>query len=424
MKIALVNARHNTDLGDAVVAECIDYALRSRLPDANIFSCDLSGRKSVHDRSTFLQTIARNVLPITPDAVKKTLYAQVLVAIVRSKLLPHYDKTINGANLAIFGGGDIFTDTDQHFPLKIAAAASIVRDRNIPIAIHAVGVGPDWSAESVSLFNEAFAGADICWTSVRDDLSRNRWRRQFRDSDVPAPNVTMDPGLLAGKAFAPTADASLQRRNRPLIGLCVTDPSTLRAQSDGDGAAQFAPGIDFYKACIKALGDNDCDVLLFTNGAAEDEALLHRSVPAASIADNTDGALLVAKQSKTPAELVETIRRCDAVVGCQLYASIIAHALKIPHVGVAASPMLNAFFDMVSRRDFLLGPNNATPKDIAAAVARALETPIGDSAHALIVNRVERDFDELARILQRAADGKRPVTASAARARRARAARR
>lgn len=396
MKIVLVNAKYSANLGDGVIAECLEFGLRQRLPEINILNCDLTGRTAFGDSPEILRVLARNLLPITPDAIKKSVYNKLFVAMVRGRLLPHYDRSVNGANLAIVGGGQLLTDADLNFPVKLAAAASIIRDRNLPIAIHAVGVGADWSAEGAELFDEAFAGSDIFWASARDELSKKRWRRHFGSVDVPTPRVCMDPSMLAGKVFAPGERNSAPRRNRPLIGLCVTHPSNLLSQSDVGGAEHIAPDVEFYRGCIDALAADECDILLFTNGARDDEAYLRRCAPHAFLSKFSENQVLVAEQSKTPAELVATIRRCDAVAAHRLHACIIAYAFKIPHVGLSMNTKLDALFDMVGRRDFLLGPNNVDPGSLAAAVRRAFETPISENAHALIVNRVERDFDELA----------------------------
>ncbi len=396
MKVVLVNARYRANLGDGVIAECIEFGLRQRLPEINILNCDLAGRTAHRDSPEAFRMLARNLLPITPDAVKKSVYIRLLAAIVRTRLLPHYDRSVNGANVAIVGGGHLFTDADLNFPVKLAAAASIIRDRNLPIAIHAVGVGADWTAEGAELFDEAFAGADIVWASVRDELSKTRWRRHFGAVDVPTPRVSMDPSMLAGKVFASSERLSAPRRNRPLVGLCITHPSNLLSQSEVSGAEHFAPNVEFYRGCIESLAADECDILLFTTGARDDEAYLRRCAPPSYLAKFSENQVLVSKQSKTPAELVATIGRCDAVVAHRLHACIIAYAFKIPHVGLTMNAKLNALFDMVGRRDFLLGPSNVDPASMTAAVRRALETPISENAHALIVNRVERDFDELA----------------------------
>ena len=396
MKIVLVNARYSANLGDGVVAECLEFGLRQRLPKVTILNCDLNGRKSLGDGPAILRTLARNILPITPDAVKKSVYTKLFVAMVRSRLLPHYDRSVNGANLAIVGGGHLLTDADLNFPVKLAAAASIIRDRDVPIAIHAVGVGGDWSAEGAELFDEAFAGSDIFWASVRDELSKTRWRRHFRSVDVPSPRVCMDPSMLAAKVFAPDEQIAAPRRNRPLIGLCVTDPSNLLSRPDSAGAKHMLPDVAFYRGCIDALAADECDILLFTNGASEDEAYLRKCASHPYISKFSDNQVQIAGQSKTPAELVATIRRCDAIAAHRLHACIIAYAFKIPHVGLSMNAKLDALFEMVGRRDFLIAPNNVAPASLTAAVRRAFETPISENAHSLIVNRVERDFDDLA----------------------------
>ena len=401
MKIVLVNAKYRANLGDGVIAECLEFGLRKRLPGVKILNCDLAARNTFGDGSDPFRAVAQKFLPVTPEVIKKSLYIRLFVAMVRNRLLPRYGRNINGADVAIVGGGQLLTDAHLNFPLKIAAVASIIRERNIPIAIHAVGVGGDWSAEGAELFDEAFAGADIFWATVRDELSKKRWRRHFGDVDVPAPRVSMDPGMLAGKAFARTDEVTTPRRNRPLIGLCITHPSNLLAQTDVASAEHIAPDIEFYRNCINAIAANESDVLLFTNGAPKDEAYLRRCAPSSFLSKFSVNEVLVASQSKTPAELVATIRRCDAIAAHRLHACIIAYAFKIPHVGLTMNAKLDSLFDMVGRRDFLVGPNNVAASDVADAVRRALETPISENAHALIINRAERDLNELAAELEK-----------------------
>ncbi len=396
MKIVLVNAKFSSDLEDGVTAECLEYGLRQRLPDIDIVNCDLAGRHEFGHNPSVLRSLANSLLPITPDAVKTSVYMRLFETMVRAKLLPHYDQTINGADIALFGGGQLLADVNLDFPMKIAAAASIVRDRNLPIAIHAVGVGADWSDAGAELFKEAFAGADIVWASVRNALSDKRWRRHFGNSHVPAPRISVDPAMLAIRAYASANNDPAPRRNRPLIGVNVTHPATLIAKADIGGAEQIAPNIDYYQHCVDAISAKDCDVLLFTNGAPDDEAYLRRCFPPTFVGKFADNQVRIAASGKTPAALVATIRNCDAIVSHGLNACVIAYSCKIPHVGLTLNTELDAFFDMVERRDFVLGPNNVGPEDVAAALARAGETPIDDGAHAAIVGRVEGEFDDLA----------------------------
>ncbi len=396
MKIVLVNAKYSSSLEDGVVAECLEYGLLERLPGVTIVNCDLAGRREFGRYSGLLAKLTNSLLPVTPDAVKTSVYMRLFEAMVRAKLLPHYDKTINGADIALFGGARLLSDVNLDHPMKIAAAASIIRERGLPIAIHAIGVDGDWSRAGAELYKEAFVGADIIWASVQDEHSNTRWRRQFGAANIPAPRVSMDPAMLAVKAYASTDGDTAPRRNRPLVGFNITHPSTLVTQADVGGAEQIAPNADFYRQCVDALAAKECDIVLFTNGAPEDESYLRRTFSSGYLGKFAENQVTIGARSATPEDLVKTIRNCDVLVSHRLNACVVAYSCQIPHVGLTMNTGLDVFFEMVGREDFILGPNNVRPNDVADAIIRAAETPIDKKIHAAIVDRANHEFDELA----------------------------
>ena len=396
MKIVLINTKFSSSLEDGVAAECLEYGLRTRLPGVSIVNCDLDGRREYGRYSGLLAKLTNTLLPMTQDAVKTPAYLRLYEAMVRAKLLPHYDKTINGADVALFGAGCLFSDVNLRLPMKIAAAASVIRDRNLPIAIHAVGVSDDWSASGAALFKEAFLGADIVWASVADEPSGKRWRRQFGATNRPTPFVSADPAILAAKTYASSDHDSAPRRNRPLIGVNITHPSTLVTQSDVAGAEQIAPNVDFYRRCIEALAAKECDVLLFSNGAPEDETYLRRCFTPGFLRKFPEGQVALAPPSNTPEDLVKTIRNCDVLASHRLNACVVAYSCQIPHVGLSLNTSLDAFFETVGRKDFVLGPGNVRPDDVANATLRAAETPIDKLVYAAITKQAGQELDDLA----------------------------
>ena len=399
MKIVLVNVKYSANLGDGVIAECLEHALKQRLPDIQIINCDLAGRTEFGDSSGALRSVALGVLANTPERLKKTVFTKLLEVLVRRKLLPGYRKAIANADIVLFGGGQIFADADLNFPMKIAAAASVARNHDLPIAIHSVGVGKDWSDEGKKLFKEAFVGADIVWASVRDQLSQKRWRRHFNGADIQMPGLSLDPGLLGAKTYGASDKTSKPNRNRPLIGIGVTHPSTLKLHQDSGDDGAIDPDVDFYRACATEINKADYDILLFTNGASDDEQYLHRCFPPSVMKDFDEDQIRIAPPSKTPEDLVKTIRECDGIVSHRLHASIIAYAYRIAHVGLSTNNKLDEFFKMVGRQSFLLAQQEAKPEDVAKAISLACETPISENAHVATLGRVERDIDELANAL-------------------------
>lgn len=396
MKIVLINTKFSSSLEDGVTAECLEYALRARLPGVTIVNCDLDGQREYGRYSGLLAKLTNNLLPITQDAVKTPVYLRLYEAMVRAKLLPHYDKTINGADVAVFGAGLLFTDKNLRMPMKIAAAASVIRDRDLPIAIHAVGVSDDWSTNGAALFKEAFLGADVIWASVGDEVSGKHWRRQFGAANRPTPFVSMDPAILAAKTYASAGHDTARRRNRPVIGVSITHPSTLVTQSDQGGAEQIAPNVNFYRQCVDALAAKECDILVFSNGAPEEESYLRRCFTPGYLGKFPEGQVDIEPPGKTPEDLVKTIRNCDALLSHRLNACIVAYSCQIPHVGLTLNSSLDAFFENVGRKDFILSPRISRPDAIADAVFAAADSPIDNAKHTAITKQADHELDALA----------------------------
>jgi len=401
VKIVLVNVKFSANLGDGIIAECLAHALKKRLPDIEVVNCDLAGRTEFGERSGMLRSLAVSVLPGTPVRLKKTVFAKLLEVMVRRKLLPGYERAMESADVVLFGGGQILADADLNFPMKIAAAASVARNLDLPIALHSVGVGKDWSPEGAMLFKEAFVGSDLVWASARDTLSRQRWRRHFNGADIASLRLSLDPGLLGAIAYGPAEKSARPYRNRPLIGVGVTNPATLNLHNDGDDPSASAPDVNFYQKCARTINQAEYDILLFTNGAPDDEAYLRRCFPPSVLKDFDEDQISIAEPSKTPSELVATIRECDGIISHRLHANIIAYAYRIPHVGLTTNRKLDEFFAIVGRKEFLFGQSGTKPEDIATAIKRACETPISKISHMATISRVEEDLDELASALSK-----------------------
>ncbi|MFZ5618061.1 MAG: polysaccharide pyruvyl transferase family protein [Pseudomonadota bacterium] len=407
MKVVLVNVKFSPNLGDGVIAECLEDGLRSRIADIEIANCDLAGRTRFGPGSAMARTIALSALHSLSDGVKKAAYEPLLAAFVRRRLMPVYAKTIDSADAVVFGGGQLLEDADLNFPMKVAAAAGVARERDIPMAVFAVGVGRTWSERGAALFNEAFAGAELAAASVRDQLSQTRWRRHFSKTDVEDAQIAFDPGLLARKTYGAVSDEERTGRNRPKIGLCVTHPTTLRTHYDGGDAPSAEADTEFFRSLARDLAARGMEIVLFTNGAPDDRAFLRRCFPATVLAGFDKDQIALAPESRRPSDLVAIIRDCDGVIAHRLHANIIAYSYAIPHVGLAMNSKLSEFFALTGRPDFAVGPEQFKADIVGDKMASALNAPIETDQHAAILRKADADLDALADSIRRAARARR-----------------
>jgi hypothetical protein len=107
---------------------------------------------------------------------------------------------------------------------------------------------------------------------------------------------------------------------------------TLTHHADGNVAGQLTGAVEFYAGIVSASIASGYSVALFSNGAAEDAALLQKVVNDPSIRGLED--VIVPKQPTTPRELAHVIAGCSAVIAHRLHACIVAYSYQRPVVGL------------------------------------------------------------------------------------------
>jgi hypothetical protein len=286
---------------------------------------------------------------------------------------PGWRHALAGADIALIGGGQLYSDADLNFPAKIARAAKLLAETGVPSAIHAVGVSQNWSVRGAELFNRVFE-TDLRAVGVRDEASLAAWTAQA-SHPYPAPQLTRDPGLLAaatyGDAFAPV------RRT----ALCITAPEVLSYHADAVVTGRGA--LSFFEELACALARQEGGVRLFCNGAAEDAAALFRLAERPAVkAALADGSAEIAPLAATPAELAATLSPCRAVVAHRLHACILGFAYRRPIVGLGWDRKVQSFFESVGLDGFFVGETAADPKAVAALAADAIAAGADPDMHA------------------------------------------
>jgi len=275
-----------------------------------------------------------------------------------------------------------------NFPLKISAAAETAQQNNVKLGVFAVGVAEHWTDKASALFNGAL-GRDLVYSGVRDAASAERWAAHF---GAPPSNIVRDPGLLSEETYGAVEKPD---RTRPLIGLGVAYPGTLKLHADerGIGKTDFA---SFFIETAHALTSKGYDVSLFTNGAHDDEAYLAKLQDKLSQtpAPGT-GEVSVASGHKTPGELARLIGQFDGLIAHRLHANIIAYSYRVPHVGLGWDSKLPAFFEATGRSDFVVPASQLSSSAIAELMIKAHEIGIDGKERDRIAKEAELDISKM-----------------------------
>ena len=384
-KFCIFNDRFSSNLGDGVIAECLEAGLRRYLPRALLRTIDLGGRSGhAPDSSARYRSAGARLRDAWFNAPAFAHRAMAWYRVDR-RFRAYVTALSAGADAFVIGGGQLITGNGVFFPHRLATIAAIARERSIPLFIHAVGVSDPvgWQAEAAAYLERAFGGdGSALSVAVRDRLSADHWTRAFGGK---APGIARDPGLLAGEVYAPSARDSGRRSEARQIGVGVISADVVNWFGRGPAGA-VKPSLEFFSEVGTRLVECGLRPVYFTNGSGEDEAAL------AALSDHVAKHYPVlrenarfAERPETPAALVSAIAALDGLIAHRLHANIIAYACRIPHVGLGWDDKLASFFCSVGRDHYLLGGGARPGADAARLIGEAMREGIARDDHADIV---------------------------------------
>ncbi|KAF0676936.1 polysaccharide pyruvyl transferase family protein [Profundibacterium mesophilum] len=375
MKIVQFGLHHSPNTGDGIIAECMVHGIRSILPEAQVVTVDISGRSAAGDVTVQNRGRALRLLAAMPRPMR---HAAVRVKLGRmlGRAEPAWRTALENADLALIGGGQIFSDADLNFPLKLGRLGRLLARAKVPAAIHGAGVSANWSRPGTALFKRLLE-CDLRRVGLRDAPSIAAWTAQMGGAS-PVPVDTPDPGLLAAECYgAGTAGET--------IGLCVTAPQILGYHADGavTGTAGGGGAEAFFGRLALTLIARGHPVRMFCNGAEEDRAALAALKAAPTLAAaRRAGTLSFASPPALPSELAAIVRGCRAIIAHRLHACIIGYSYERCVIGLGWDRKVESFFEAAGLTHAFVGRADAAPADVAAVLETALASGIDGARHA------------------------------------------
>lgn len=267
-KIALCGESLSSNLGDGVIADSLEYIIRMVEPETVIYRIDLSGRRE--------QASGKGCKPIW---CKKKLVANLaprlfnLARWVKRRIATRSEIVSGDTDILVIGGGQLLMDNNWRFPLDLFALAFDARRKKIPIAFHACGVGEQWTYFAKVLVRAIFSWCDVRYVSVRDNESACRLKSLLNGIDYLPIQVTADPAVWASEVYVrgDRAKSGLTRTKKS-VGVGVMNSRKVSAAfSNGRKLCPRSELADFWVGLAQELGDKGFSLVLFTNGAQEDE---------------------------------------------------------------------------------------------------------------------------------------------------------
>jgi polysaccharide pyruvyl transferase WcaK-like protein len=394
--VVIFNVRFSPNLGDGILAECLESELARHLPGAVVTTLDLAGRRHRSRTSGSGKRIAAlRIFRATPMILRELAEEALIRTRLAFRTRGRWDKALRHADVVIVGGGHLIQDGDLNFPTKLAVLASKCRRYDVPVALYGVGVSDTRSARGAALTSSLWHNCNMIFAGARDPASADRLRRR----GVTNVSITPDPGLLA-----PNVWAFRRRSERKIlrVGVGITHPILLRHHSP-----PFAPSperaLALYRTLLTKLVNAGYEVVCFSNGAHEDDSYLDSVLDLVQFGGGHD-TLGRAHKCSSPAELAHLIQDFDFVIAHRLHACILAYSYAIPHIGLAWDPKLADFFSYTGRAEFLAQFNERTVERIPALVERARLAGIEGDKQREVLETASRSIRLLASSVQQRLD--------------------
>ncbi len=373
--IRCLNVKYSPNLGDGLLSECLEKGLKLHGASAESSSIDLAGR------TEFGETISGRgavmaMLDALPDGLRGLAVRAPLALQSRRKWGPHYEAGMTGADAVAIGGGNLLSDHDLNFPTKLALALRTAAARQLPVALYACGMGAHWSAEGDRRMRRALQTGALETVFVRDAASKARWDARFGGESGKAALVVRDPGLLAQQTYGVVPR---EKGRAPVVGIAVMSHVAIRyhatAAVDEDGLHRW------YIEVIRELSRRGARVVVFTNGAPEDQATVELLRPQIA---QISGEIEICRP-RTPAELSAIVGGCDSIVAYRMHAVIAAYSHGVPALALSWDDKLDAFMASVGREDWMADPADLPAVSAAERVLHAAEAGLDETRRAQVL---------------------------------------
>ncbi|MDR6680339.1 polysaccharide pyruvyl transferase family protein [Pseudomonas oryzihabitans] len=343
MNILVVGVPFSRNLGDGVIFDNLRYLYKKHSRFSRVIPLDLAGRETFEssDRPASNRVALFSKLP---GFTRKIAVAGFILASFLGRWRGSWKAKVVAADVIVIGGGQLFLDESLNFPLKLYLFSLLLKHN--PAAnryIAFVGVAPSLSRIGRFLFRAALDNIRPQSVTLRDPESRTRFADLISNRYPLA--VAADPALFSAECYGVPSRSRTQVER---VGLCIADPRGLDVE--GRLGEDFHTGLaEYFARLARALHDAGYQVVLFTNGALEDEALkdeIHHNLALPGVQ--------CLERPLTPGTLVGNIATFDLLVAHRLHANIIALALGVPSIGLRWDAKVESFFRMSGRSEAFL----------------------------------------------------------------------
>tara|TARA_R110002073_G_scaffold5619_9_gene34527 strand:- start:4705 stop:5916 length:1212 start_codon:yes stop_codon:yes gene_type:complete len=313
---------YSPNLGDGVIYRCEEKLFADC--GVSVVPVDLSGRpgwetivdQEMPEKVGFLHKLAGLAMP--KSRTLRRMYSCIRWFLVRRRQQSRvWQPLIQSADAVVIGGGQLLTDMNFGFALRIHEVARLARRNGKPLAFFGCGVGLNgWDFITLWLYRSALKHAR--YVSVRDNASAQILKPQLKVSCRFG--VHPDPAFYVDRITA-----NRQGGAKPdCIGFNIQPAQHFRSFVPRLSQLSDLDYLDFWFKLIRDACAAGNSAIVLTNGEPLDYAVALRLV--GKLADNGISVEL-GRRPQSPGELLEQLAGVSRLVCTRMHAGIIAYGL-------------------------------------------------------------------------------------------------
>ncbi|RBP37824.1 polysaccharide pyruvyl transferase family protein [Garciella nitratireducens] len=369
LKIGIVgNYGHNNN-GD----EAILQGILNQIKDINehydivIFSDNVSDTIKRYHLKSYRLTYKRN-----------NIFSSILYTVVR------VFKNIKEIDVLIIGGGQLLMDLFKRPPMLYCMYSILAKLAGKPVIYYCVGVGPISSIKGKFLIGLGLKNA--MYISVRDIQSKRILNEKYKLGDKVI--VASDPAFFLN----PKNTMKKLQRNK-IIGF-TTLPYFNKVYWPKEDQEKYNRYIEILRQTIeKLIEDTDYNIILFS------------TVYPADVISSTDLYKKITDKSRVtnitenlnPYELLETINKCDLIVGTRLHSLILSVVCEKPIIGINYQSKVKNFMEKINLKEYCFNIDTMEAQEIYSSIEKIIkdkreyDLAVSKSIQALYQMRKESD---------------------------------
>lgn len=321
--IAIIGLLKDTNIGDAIICESVEYLCRTVAPQHNYKLIDLKGRTTETGITNFLLRASNFVFrKLKTQAFSKLLFKRFV------------NQNLKNIDLIIFAGGGIIECEHYLCNFYLKLITEYAENHNIKIAYNAVGFNGDYNEkiQGYKDLKQVVNSKNVVSVTVRENLTE--MNNQYLNHKTAT--LVSDPAVWSAESY------NIKRKmDSDVVGINVIRPDIFKEFGYEVSENDI---ISFLNGIVEHLNNNNQKWQLFTNGVKLDYDFGVRFLSQLNLQPSEQNIKAI---PLTGRQFLTDIAEYRGIICFRMHASICSYSLGIPSIALLWNPKQKFFYNNI-----------------------------------------------------------------------------